>query len=147
MLQISGRWCLCRKFSLSLPQSFIDQHWNGRRGVCRSVTLVLSTIVGVQGRNINGEVLLNIFSISFKDYSPVIRQKSESQNGCFKETKYTKFSVKRTFLFSWYAHVRFALLLYYRRIVTMDIFRTNVVYKDLAVARYLSSGICTQLAS
>ena len=28
----------------------------------------------------------------------VIRQKGESQNGCFKETKHAKFSEKRTFL-------------------------------------------------
>ena len=30
--------------------------------------------------------------------SSVIRQKSESQNGCFKKTKHVKFSEKRTFL-------------------------------------------------
>ena len=30
--------------------------------------------------------------------SSVIRQKSESQNGCFKKTKQAKFSEKRTFL-------------------------------------------------
>ena len=30
--------------------------------------------------------------------SSVIRQKGESQNGCFKKTKHFKFSEKRTFL-------------------------------------------------
>ena len=30
--------------------------------------------------------------------SSVIRQKGESQNGCYKKTKYAKFSEKRTFL-------------------------------------------------
>ena len=35
-----------------------------------------------------------------------IRQKGESQNRCFKKTKRTKFSEKRTFLTPWYAHVR-----------------------------------------
>ena len=30
--------------------------------------------------------------------SSVIRQKDESQNGCNKKTKHTKFSEKRTFL-------------------------------------------------
>ena len=30
--------------------------------------------------------------------SSVIRQKGESQNGCFKKTKHAKFSTKRTFL-------------------------------------------------
>ena len=30
--------------------------------------------------------------------SSVIRQRGESQNGCFKKTKHTKFSEKRTFL-------------------------------------------------
>ena len=28
----------------------------------------------------------------------VIKQKGESENGCYKETDYAKFSVKRTFL-------------------------------------------------
>ena len=36
---------------------------------------------------------------------PVIRQKGESQNGCFKKTKHAKFSEKRTFLTLWYTHV------------------------------------------
>ena len=36
----------------------------------------------------------------------VIRQKGESQNGCFKKTKHAKFSEKQTFLTPWYAHVR-----------------------------------------
>ena len=73
-----------------------------------------------------------------------IRPKGESQNGCFKKTKHTK---KRTFLTPWYAHepnlcasrvkkcsffrkfgmlccletpvLRFALLPYYRRMVTL----------------------------
>ena len=35
----------------------------------------------------------------------VIRQKGESQNGCFKKTKYAKFFVKQTFLTPWYAHL------------------------------------------
>ena len=38
--------------------------------------------------------------------SSVLRQKGESQNGCFKKTKHTKFSEKRTFLTPWYAHTR-----------------------------------------
>ena len=32
------------------------------------------------------------------DQSSVIRQKGESQNGCFKKTKHVKFSEKRAFL-------------------------------------------------
>ena len=35
--------------------------------------------------------------------SSVIRQKGESQKGCFKKTKRAKFSEKRTFLTPWYA--------------------------------------------
>ena len=35
----------------------------------------------------------------------VIRQKGESQNGCFKKTKYAKFSEKQTVLTPWYAHI------------------------------------------
>ena len=37
--------------------------------------------------------------------SSVIRQKGESQNGCFKKTKHAKFSEKRLFLTPWYPHV------------------------------------------
>ena len=37
-----------------------------------------------------------------KNYSSVIRQKGESQNGCFNKTKHAKFSEKQTFLTSWY---------------------------------------------
>ena len=40
------------------------------------------------------------------NYSLVIRQKGESQNGCFEKTKQAKFSEKRTSLTPWYAHVR-----------------------------------------
>ena len=39
--------------------------------------------------------------------SPVIRQNSQSHRGCFKKTKYAKFSKKRTFVTPRYAHVRF----------------------------------------
>ena len=39
------------------------------------------------------------------DNSPVIRQKGESQNGCFKKAKHAKISEKQTFLTPWYAHV------------------------------------------
>ena len=35
-----------------------------------------------------------------------LRQKGDSQNECFKKTKDAKFSEKRTFLTTWYAHVR-----------------------------------------
>ena len=34
------------------------------------------------------------------------RQKSKSQNWCFKKTKHAKFSEKRAFLAPWYAHFR-----------------------------------------
>ena len=37
---------------------------------------------------------------------PVIRQKGESQKGCYKKTKHAKFSEKWTFLTPWYTHVR-----------------------------------------
>ena len=35
-------------------------------------------------------------------FSSVIRQKGESENGCFKKTKHAKFPEKQTFLTSWY---------------------------------------------
>ena len=38
--------------------------------------------------------------------SSVIRQKGESQNGCFKKRKHAKFSKKRTSFTPWYTHVR-----------------------------------------
>ena len=38
--------------------------------------------------------------------SSLIKQKAESQNGCFKKTKDTKFSEKRTFPTPWYADLR-----------------------------------------
>ena len=51
-------------------------------------------------------VLVLFITIFFTIYSSlVIRQKSESQNGCFKKTKQAKFSEKRTFLTPWYAHI------------------------------------------
>ena len=43
-------------------------------------------------------------------YSSVIREKGESQNGCFKKTKHVKFSEKRTFLSPW-LKLRITLLL------------------------------------
>ena len=75
-------------------------------------------------------------------HSSVIRKNGESQNGCFKTRKHTKFSEKQTFVTPWSAHVRvsggkkcsffgnfgvlsfretpvlrFALFPYYRRII------------------------------
>ena len=46
------------------------------------------------------------FDLLWFNKSSVIRQKGESQSGCFKKTKHAKFSEKRTFLTLWYAHVR-----------------------------------------
>ena len=45
-----------------------------------------------------------------KSVLSVIRQKGESQNGCFKKTKHTKFSENWTFLTPWYAHVKFIII-------------------------------------
>ena len=42
--------------------------------------------------------------VSLRYNSSVMRQKGESQNGCFKKTKNAKFSEKQTFLIPWYAH-------------------------------------------
>ena len=50
------------------------------------------------------------FSDVYRRYrTSVIRQKGESQNGCFKKAKHGKFSEKRTFLTPWYAYVRFEI--------------------------------------
>ena len=58
-------------------------------------------------------------------YLSVIRQKGESQNGCYKKTKHIKFSEKRTFLTPWYTH---ALLPYYWRIVNSSQFFIIYLY-------------------
>ena len=55
-----------------------------------------------------------------KASTSVIRQKVESQNGCFKKTKHTKFSEKRIFgvlCFLETPVLRFSLLRYYRQVV------------------------------
>ena len=39
-----------------------------------------------------------VIVFTFTNSQPLIRQKGKSQNGCYKETKYTKFSEKHTFL-------------------------------------------------
>ena len=94
--------------------------------------------------------LRRVFSLFYRINSSVMRQKGESQNGCFKKTKHVKFSEKRTFFTRWYAHdtsayqgvknVRFSEILtcfvflkhpfwdssylpYYRRIVNCAIFQ------------------------
>ena len=101
------------------------------------------------------EVLfLDISNIKFLEIntknSPVIRQKGESQSGCFKKTKHVQFPEKRTFLTPWHAHrvrtrvwemfvfrkigraffflkpvLRFALLPYYRQIRICDTIRVS----------------------
>ena len=50
------------------------------------------------------KVLLTASKADSGGITSVIGQKYESQNGCFKKTKYAKFSEKRTFLTPWYAH-------------------------------------------
>ena len=62
--------------------------------------------------------------------SSVIRQKGESQNGCFKKTKYVKFSEKRTFLET--PVLRFAFLPYCRLSSGL---RSNVstIFPDLSL--------------
>ena len=44
-------------------------------------------------------VNLPIMSASYMQKSSVIRQKGQSQNGCFKKTKHVEFSEKRTFFY------------------------------------------------
>ena len=53
-------------------------------------------------------LLSNIENLTLKPNSPVIRQKGESQNEYFKETKYAKVSEKRTFFIPWYARSIFS---------------------------------------
>ena len=65
--------------------------------VCIQKTWIFSFLLLIQ--NYVYEMCVNL-------NSSVIRQKSESQNGCFKKLKHGKFSEKRIFLTPWYAHVR-----------------------------------------
>ena len=44
------------------------------------------------------------FVLPFHHNLSAIRQKGESEKGCYKKTKHAKFSEKRTFLTSWNAH-------------------------------------------
>ena len=98
----------------------------------------------------------NLWKLFMKEFiSWVIRQKGESQNGCFKKAKHSKFSEKRTFLTSGmftYAcvsgvrnirffgkfgvlffletHVlRFSLFPYYRRYLVRNILHNAFVFK------------------
>ena len=90
-----------------------------------------------------------------KKTSSEIRQKGESQNECYKKPKQIKFSKKRAFLTPWYAYARvrirdkrssfsgkfsvicflvipvlkFALLRYYRRLVTQK-FKSTLEMED-----------------
>ena len=55
-------------------------------------------VYAISFKHVNCFASVNLFSLA-------IRQKDESQNGCFKKTKQAKFSEKRTFLTPWYAHI------------------------------------------
>ena len=52
------------------------------------------------GLDVTMKTTKNMGRLKFK--SSVIRQKGQSQNGCYKKTKLTKFSNKETFLTPWY---------------------------------------------
>ena len=69
------------------------------------------------------------FGKRLETITSVMRQKGESQNGCYKKTKYVKFSEKQTFLTPCYAHarcffvipiLRFAHLPYCRRLILIQ---------------------------
>ena len=68
-----------------------------------------------------------------------LRQKSESQNGCFKKTKDAKFSEKRTFLTLWYAHLRRL-----ERLLKQDILAVELV-SDLKELIHLSGTLKEKL--
>ena len=48
----------------------------------------------------------DVFRPRLKYLLSLIRQKGESQNGCFRKAKHAKFSEKQIFLTPWYTHVR-----------------------------------------
>ena len=71
--------------------------------------------------------------------SSVIRQKSESQNGCFKKTKHAKFSKKRTFLTPWYALFS-CIQTEYRDLLWIQ---ENSEYQGIGNVRFLENLACS----
>ena len=83
-------------------QSFFNfDAWNFYLSLFCIIYLFLRT-QAVSNKTQCSDILTNIRTLF--DKSPVIRQKGESKNGCFKKTKHAKFPDKRTFLTCWYAH-------------------------------------------
>ena len=66
-----------------------------------------TSISGSNGENLKSMLPSDFNTLNewFHNNSLVIRQKGESQNGCFRKTRHAKFSEKRTFLTPWYARV------------------------------------------
>ena len=98
--------------------------------VCFIVTTFNDLLNWILSLILMSSLLISTIGCMICYHSSVIRQKGESQNGCFKKTKHAKYSEKQTFFTPWYAHVRtgsgvlcfpetpilrFALLPYYRR--------------------------------
>ena len=51
------------------------------------------------------EIKIRTVKVILNYYWSIIREKGESQNGCFKKTKHSKFSAKTNTFTPWYAHV------------------------------------------
>ena len=68
-----------------------------------TVTMIVDGLLSDEDDTFSNESHLSsdsLFEYIYSDSSLVIRQKGKSQNGCFKETKHSKSSEKRTFLTS-----------------------------------------------
>ena len=89
--------------------------WKGedQKGMHRGTSKFLLQIFAWRGLTVS--CARNGYRMSFNN-SLVIRQKGDSQNGCFEKTKHTKVSEKRTFLTSWYAHVQTFLTPWYAHV-------------------------------
>ena len=72
----------------------------------------------------------------------VIRQKGESQNGCFKKTKHAKFSEKQIFLTAWYEHIRVRTRTYAYQGVRIVPFSENLACFVFLRHRFWDSPFC-----
>ena len=92
---------------LTLKNVYLENH-------CTRKTYLLSLKIPFSKQNTCHFFTLKenqLYSVSKHNIASAIRQKGESQNGCYKKTKHVKFSEKGTFLTPWYTH---ALLHYFR---------------------------------
>ena len=68
---------------------------------CMQIDNLVSPIMSLKGN-------IGLKWVNIRHITSAIRQKSESQNGCFKKTKHARFSEKRTYTYQGVRSVRFS---------------------------------------